>query len=181
MARPKNEHEPVLIRFVPGTKERVRSVLTRARITPRSSGAPVDKEIARRLRPIANLSPPPMPEDRLDPYVALDVIRAFAKVALTNEEPTLHANDSPQRDRMHMRSGYAESPNPQPNGQGKGRGEGRVAGIPRVCRPLCGGVHFYVRWAEMSVSEMHQLNRLMVGRQDSNLGMAVPKDIALVI
>lgn len=50
MARPKNEHEPVLIRFVPGTKERVRAVLEEGEDHASFVRAAVDEKIARRLR-----------------------------------------------------------------------------------------------------------------------------------
>lgn len=50
MARPKNEHEPVLIRFVPGTKDRVRAVLEEGEDHASFVRAAVDEKIARRLR-----------------------------------------------------------------------------------------------------------------------------------
>lgn len=50
MSRPKNEHEPVLIRFVPGTKERVRAVLEEGEDHASFVRAAVDEKIARRLR-----------------------------------------------------------------------------------------------------------------------------------
>jgi hypothetical protein len=63
MARPKNEHEPVLIRFVPGTKERVRAVLEEGEDHASFVRAAVDKEIARRLRtPRQPSSNKPKPE-----------------------------------------------------------------------------------------------------------------------
>ncbi len=50
MARPKNEHEPVLIRFVPGTKERVRAVLEEGEDHASFVRKAVDKEVRRRER-----------------------------------------------------------------------------------------------------------------------------------
>lgn len=50
MARPKNEHEPVLIRFVPGTKERVKAVLEDGEDHASFVRAAVDEKIARRER-----------------------------------------------------------------------------------------------------------------------------------
>lgn len=50
MSRPKNEHEPVLIRFVPGTKDRVRAVLGEGEDHASFVRQAVDKEVARRLR-----------------------------------------------------------------------------------------------------------------------------------
>ncbi|WP_286963561.1 GIY-YIG nuclease family protein [Methylobacterium sp.] len=48
--RPLNEHEPVLIRFVPGTKERVRAVLEEGEDHASFVRTAVDEKIARRLR-----------------------------------------------------------------------------------------------------------------------------------
>ena len=50
MARPKNEHEPVLIRFAPGTKERVRAVLGEGEDHASFVRLAVDKEVRRRER-----------------------------------------------------------------------------------------------------------------------------------
>lgn len=59
MARPKNEHEPVLIRFVPGTKERVRAVLEEDEDHASFVRSAVDEKIARRLRTPRKPSPSP--------------------------------------------------------------------------------------------------------------------------
>lgn len=50
MARPKNDHEPVLIRFVPGTREEIKAVLTEGEDNASFVRLAVSKEIARRKR-----------------------------------------------------------------------------------------------------------------------------------
>lgn len=48
MAKPKNEHEPVLIRFVPGTRDRVRAVLAPDEDHASFVRSAVARELARR-------------------------------------------------------------------------------------------------------------------------------------
>lgn len=50
MSRPKNDHEPVLIRFVPGTREEIRAVLQDGEDNASFVRLAVAKEIARRKR-----------------------------------------------------------------------------------------------------------------------------------
>ncbi|MCP1545288.1 hypothetical protein [Methylorubrum extorquens] len=50
MARPKSDHEPVLIRFVPGTREEIREVLHDGEDNASFVRLAVAKEIARRKR-----------------------------------------------------------------------------------------------------------------------------------
>lgn len=50
VARPKNEHEPVLIRFVPGTRERIKAVLAEGEDNAGFVRSAVDREIRRRER-----------------------------------------------------------------------------------------------------------------------------------
>lgn len=50
VAKPKNEHEPVLIRFVPGTRDRVRAVLRKDEDHASFVRAAVDEKIKRRER-----------------------------------------------------------------------------------------------------------------------------------
>lgn len=50
MAKPKNDHEPVLIRFVPGTREEIRAVLHDGEDNATFVRLAVSKEIARRKR-----------------------------------------------------------------------------------------------------------------------------------
>lgn len=59
VARPKNDHEPVLIRFVPGTRERIKAVLTEGEDNAHFVRLAVDKEIKRRSR-----KPSPPSSDR---------------------------------------------------------------------------------------------------------------------
>lgn len=50
VAKPKNEHEPVYIRFVPGTRDRVRAVLTEDEDHASFVRSAVDAEVKRRER-----------------------------------------------------------------------------------------------------------------------------------
>ena len=50
MARPKNDHEPVLIRFVPGTRDEIKAVLAEGEDNASFVRLAVSKEIARRKR-----------------------------------------------------------------------------------------------------------------------------------
>lgn len=50
VAKPKNEHEPVLIRFVPGTRDRVRAVLREGEDHASFVRAAVDAEVRKRER-----------------------------------------------------------------------------------------------------------------------------------
>lgn len=57
MARPKNDHEPVLIRFVPGTRDRIKAVLVEGEDNASFVRAVVEKAIAQRERAAARKPP----------------------------------------------------------------------------------------------------------------------------
>lgn len=67
-----------------------------------------------------------MPKEPLDPFTALDAIRTYAKVALTNEEPTLHGLDLTLREILNVCDQAlprkTRSPTPSPRTK-KGEGE----------------------------------------------------------
>lgn len=61
MARPKNEHEPVLIRFRPGTMEQIDTVLLQPETRADFVRLAVDRELKRRkgAKPKTKPKPPP--------------------------------------------------------------------------------------------------------------------------
>lgn len=62
VSRPKNEHEPVLIRFTPGTRERVKAVLSEGEDHASFVRAAVDERIASRTK-----APSRKPKPKADP------------------------------------------------------------------------------------------------------------------